>query len=102
MGLKTTAEIEFKNAASKRLLDVTDTFDNFRESALPGTDWGLTMSNLREEAGGFLIDIEVEEADTLEEAQLKLENFREAVSLSNEFGIVIWNMHEEPQYTASF
>lgn len=103
MGLKTTAEIEFKNAASQLLSVVSDLFDKFRESALPGTEWGLTMSNLREvDAGSFAIDIEVEGADTLEDAQLKLENFREARSLSSEYGIVVWNLQEEAQYTPSF
>ncbi|TLX15906.1 hypothetical protein [Rhizobium sp. MHM7A] len=103
MGLRTTAEIQFKNAVSQRLSVVSDLFDNFRESALPGTEWGLTMSNLREvDAGSFAIDIEVEGADTLEDAQIKLDNFREAISMSSEYGIVIWNLNEEPQYTASF
>jgi len=60
------------------------------------------MSNLREvEPGSFAVDIEVEDAETLEDAQLKLENFREAVSLSSEYGIVIWNLQEEPQFKAS-
>lgn len=102
MGLRTTAEVEFKNTPAQRLAIISDLFDRFRESALPGTEWGLTMSNLREvEPGSFAVDIEVEDAETLEDAQLKLDNFREAVSLSAEYGIAIWNLQEEPQFKAS-
>jgi hypothetical protein len=103
MGLRTIADIEFKNVKSQRLAAVADIFDSFRESVLPGTEWGLTMSNLREaEPGSFVIDIEVEGADTLDDAKLQLENFRESVSLSDEYGIVIWNLREEHQFTPSF
>ncbi len=92
MGLRTVASIEFDGISGSEKAKLDERFESFREAALPGTEWGLTMSNLRSEGDGLVVDVEVEDAFDIDEAQDKLEAFRKAVAPSREFGVTIWNM----------
>lgn len=85
------ANIEFSKPLS--ISEAQIAFDEFRETALPGTEWGLTMYNLRPGDNGVLnIDIEIENADDIETAQEKLDQFRENILPSDNYGVTIWGL----------
>ncbi len=64
-------------------------------SRTSGTEWGLTMHNLRlDDRESFIIDVDVKTAANLTEAIEMLDNFREAILPRRNYGITIWNMRE--------
>ncbi len=86
MLFKATAEIKGTPEAAR------SRFDAFRESALPGTEHGVTMSNLTptDEAGTYIVDVEID-ASTEGDAMDAFDDMR-AAALPVTYGIALYGL----------